>query len=107
MKDSIQAKINELRVSEQTMQSILAQRQSFEMESNEINNALEEVKKSTDEIYKMVSNVMIKAEKSKVLSELEEKQKLSKMRISAMEKQEKSIEDNIRKLREEIEKEQK
>ena len=57
---NLQEKIEELQSLEATLQSFLAQRQSIEMELNESNNALEEVKHTEDEVYRVIGNIMIK-----------------------------------------------
>ena len=57
--------IQELQILEQNLQSIMMQKQAFQLELSEVENALEELKKSGDEVYKIVGQVMIKAKKAK------------------------------------------
>ncbi len=104
MSDETNKKIEELQLLENHLQNFLVQKQAMQMESNEIENALEELKTSGDEIYKITSGFLIKSDKKNVMKELEEKKKLVSMRIEAMEKQEKLIDKDVRKLREEINK---
>ena len=68
-------KIEELQMIEAQLQSFLAQRQTIQVELNEIDNAIEELKNSDDEVYKVISGVMLKSNKSKLEKELEEKKK--------------------------------
>ena len=98
----IQEKIQELQILEHNLQSILAQKQSIQIELNEVENALNELKKTKDETYKVLSGIMIKADKNTLIKELEEKKKLSDLRISSIEKQEKLIEDKAMHLKEEV-----
>ena len=97
-------KIEELQALESHMQGFLAQKQAIEMELNEINNAIEELKNSGDEVYKVVSGIMIKSAKDKINKELGEKKKMLEMRIGELEKQEKLLEKNASDLREELNK---
>ena len=74
---------HELQEMEANIQSLLMQKQQIQLELNEIDNALAEIKNS-DEVYKIVSGVMIKSNFSRVKEELEEKKKFAKMRISSI-----------------------
>lgn len=102
--DEAGKKIEELQVLENQLQSFLAQKQTIQVELNEIDNALHEIKDSDGEIYKMTAGFLIKSDSKNVKKELDEKKKLFKSRIDAMEKQEKLIEKDVVKLREEINK---
>lgn len=93
--------IQELQSLEQQMSEMLMQRQSFEVEMNEINTALEEVKKSP-EVYKISGSVMIKTDSKILIAELEEKKKIVSLRINSITKQEKPIEDKIANLQKQI-----
>ena len=104
MSDETNKKIEELQLLENHLQNFLVQKQAMQVESNEIENALEELKTSGDEIYKITSGFLIKSDKKNVMKELEEKKKLVSMRIEAMEKQEKLIDKDVWKLRDEINK---
>jgi len=100
--DETSKKIEELQLLENHLQSFLAQKQVIQVELNEIDNALEELKKPGDEVYKMTSGFLIKSDKNDVKTELEGKKKLFGMREDSMEKQEKLIEKDVAKLRDEI-----
>lgn len=95
-------KIQELQILENNLQNFLSQRQNFQMELNEVENALQELKDYKDEIYKLVSGMLIKTEKEKVLAELKEKKKILQTKIEAVEKQEKLIEKRSEELKKEI-----
>ena len=94
--------IQELQMLEQTMQNLLFQKQSFQIELAEIQEALAELKKSGEEIYKIIGQLMLKTDKSKTLVELEEKNKLLELRIKTLENQERNILDKIEKIRENL-----
>jgi len=98
-------KIEELQVLESNLQSLLAQKQSFQLELNEINNAiyeLENMPKNEEEVYRMSYGIMLKSSKGKVIKDLNEKKKISDVRISSIERQQTSVEKNIEESRKEI-----
>jgi prefoldin beta subunit len=101
-RDETNKKIEELQLLESHLQSFLVQKQSIQIELNEIENALEELKDSGDEVYKMTSGFLIRSNQTNLKKELEDKKKLLNMRVNAMEKQEKLIEKDVNKLREEL-----
>ena len=94
--------IEELQILEQGFQNILMQKQTIQLEVNEISNAFEELKTADDEVYKVLGGIMIKADKQTLSKELAEKKKLLELRVSTIEKQEKIIDDKIQKLRQEL-----
>lgn len=95
-------KVQELQILEQGLQNLVMQKQTIQLESNEIENALEELKKTNDEAYKVLGGVMIKADKQLLIKELSEKKNLFALRISAIEKQEKIIKEKAEKLQKEL-----
>ncbi len=98
-------KIQELQILEQNIQALLMQKQAFEIELNETLNAITEVGKSSDEIYKIIGGVMLKSEKAKISSELNEKKKILELRINSIEKQDLLIQKKSEELKKEINKE--
>lgn len=102
-KDS-QQKLQELQMLEHNMQNILMQKQAFQMELNETLNALEEVKKTSDSVYKVFGSIMLKADKEKTITELEEKKKLLELRNSSIDKQEKLLETKAKELQDNLRK---
>ena len=99
-----QNKIQEIQILEQNLQGMLLQKQSFQLELNETINALEEVKKTDDSIYKILGPIMLKGNKDSIIKELEEKKKILDMRVEATDKQEKLLESKAKELQGEAEK---
>jgi len=97
-----QEKIQELQSYEQTLQSIMMQKQAFSMELSESINALEEITKSKDDVYKLVGNIMIKTDKTIVEKELKQKTDLLQLRLKSIEKQETDIGKEAEELRTEV-----
>ncbi len=95
-------KIQEIQIQEQNLQNLLLQKQAFQMELNETQAALKEIEISGDEVFKIIGQLMIKTEKSKMQQELSNKEKLLTLRIKTIEKQDTSLTEQLEKLREEI-----
>ena len=95
-------KIQEMQILEQNLQNILMQKQTFQIELAETNGALEELEKSGDDVYKIIGQLMLKTEKSKIKTELEEKRKMLKIRMKTIENQENSLVERAEILREEV-----
>jgi|SRR3989344_6014871 len=102
MDEETHKKIHELQELEHSIQSLLMQKQNLQIELSEVSNALSEVEATSEDVYKLISGMLIKSEKSKVLKELTDRKKTSELRISSIEKNEKSIVDRIEKLRKEV-----
>ena len=68
-----QKKVQQLQMVEQNMQNILQQKQAFQAQQVEIDNALEETKKSEGETYKILGTVMVASKKEDIIKGLEEK----------------------------------
>ena len=100
MKDD--KKIQEMSILEQNLQNLLFQKQAFELELDETISAMKEIETSGDEVFKIIGQLMIKTEKSKIKKEIKEKQKILDMRINSFEKQEGYLREKIDKIREEL-----
>ena len=96
-----QEKIQQLQAIEQNMQHLLKQRQQFQMQLLEVESALEELRK-TDKAYRIIGNIMVASEKSDLEKELTEKKDRVGIRVKSFEKQETSLKDQAKALREEI-----
>jgi prefoldin beta subunit len=98
---SQEEKIRQLQHAEQGMQQLLMQKQSFQAQLLEVESAQEEIR-NTETVYKVVGNLMLKAKKGDVEKELSEKSEILSLRLKNIEKQEKSAQESVKKLREEI-----
>ena len=99
-------KIRELQLIDQNLQSLSLQKQAFQMEINESENALSELnKKDNDEVFKVIGSIMIKSDKKNIIEDLDKKLNLLNLRMKTMEKQEKEFTEKAENLREEITKE--
>ena len=99
-----QNKIQEMQITEQNLQIILMQKQAFQAEINEVEAALEEVKSSGEEIYRVVGQIMIKSKKNEITKELENKKNLLDLRMKSVNKQEELLEKKFAEIKNEVEK---
>ncbi|MEM4259532.1 MAG: prefoldin subunit beta [Candidatus Pacearchaeota archaeon] len=100
--DETSKKIQELQILEQNLQNLLMQKQTIQIELTEIENALSDLKKTDDEVYKVVGGIMMRSDKATLTSELSEKKKVLELRISAIEKQEKILNEKSEKFKKDI-----
>lgn len=102
MEPKTEKKIQEIQILEQNLHNFLLQKQNFQIENAEIQNALEELDISGDEVYKVIGQVMLKTEKEKLLEDLKNREESLNLRIKTLEKQEKELTKRIESLREDI-----
>ena len=95
-------KIQELQMLEHHLQQIVLQKQAFQMEIAETQSALKEVEKSGEDIFKIVGQLMLKADKKETVEELNNKDKILSLRIKTLEKQEASLSEKLEKAKEEF-----
>ena len=100
--EQTQQKIQEIQILEQNMQGLLMQKQAFQLELNETENALKEIKESKEDVFKLIGQIMIKTDKKKLEEELTRKKELLTLRLNSIEKQEKEFSEHLEELRKEI-----
>lgn len=93
----------QLQMIEQSLQSMMMQKQAFQMELVEVDNALSELKKlKQEDVFKIIGTLMIKSTKQEIMPELEKKQGLLNIRLKAIERQENELKEKLLKNREEL-----
>jgi prefoldin beta subunit len=103
MDEETSKKINELQILEQGFQSLMMQKQAFQIDFNEVKNALSELENSDgNEVYRVIGSIMIKSAKESLKKELSEKKKILDSKIKALEKQELSVRENIERVRNDV-----
>jgi len=102
MDKATEGKIKELQVLEHSLQSILMQKQAFQMELGETENAIEELGKTKEDVYKIVGNIMVKNSKEEILKDLKNKKDLILLRLKSISGQEKSLSEDSEKLRKDV-----
>ncbi len=96
----VQQRLLRLQQLQQTLQSVLTQKQQLELELTETDQALSELENVTDDtvIYKSIGSLLVKSEKEKVTTELNERKDLLNMRINVLGKQEERMRSQVKDL---------
>jgi prefoldin beta subunit len=94
----VQERLLRLQQLQQTLQSILAQKQQVEMEKTEVEQTVAELQKTADDsvIYKAIGSLMVKAEKAKINEELVERKELLTTRSTVLARQEERIRSQVK-----------
>ena len=87
---------------EQGLQNLLFQKQAFQIELSETENALKEVGKTKEDVYRMIGQIMLKASKEGIEKELKEKKDILELRIKSIEKQESRFKEEVETIRKEV-----
>jgi prefoldin beta subunit len=105
---NVQERLLRLQQLQQTLQSILAQKQQVDMEKSEVDQTIAELQKTADDavIYKAIGSLLVKAEKPKVNEDLVERKELLDTRSTVLARQEErmrsQIKENQTKLQEDL-----
>ncbi len=102
----VQERLLRLQQLQQTLQTVLTQKQQLELELLEIDQSLGELEKTSDDavIYKSIGSLLVKSEKPKVTSDLKERKEMANMRMSVSGKQEERLRRQIKELQEKLQK---
>jgi prefoldin beta subunit len=94
----LQEQIMKLQQSQQSLQSVMTQKQHLEMEKAETAKALDELKKVADgdAVFKQAGTVLIKAKKQELIDELEERAEMAKTRVTVLDKQETRLKESLK-----------
>lgn len=94
--------IRELQLLEQNLQNFLIQKQTFQQQLIETENAISEIKKAKDKVYKIIGATIVESSKKELQIELEERLNLLNLRIKSLEKQETQIKEKAEKTQQEV-----
>jgi prefoldin beta subunit len=96
----VQQRLLRLQQLQQTLQGVLTQKQQLELELTEVEQALDELEKLTDQatIYKSIGSLLVKSEREKVTTDLNERKELLDMRINVLGKQEERLRSQVKEL---------
>ena len=83
---------------QQTLQTVLTQKQQVDMEKTEIEQTISELQKTADDavVYKAAGSLLIKAEKTKIAEELVEKKELLDTRSTVLARQEERLRSQVK-----------
>ena len=102
----VQERLLRLQQVQQTLQSVVTQKQQLELELTETDQALSELGKldETAIIYRSIGSLLVKAEKTKVSTDLAERKELLNTRISVLGKQEERLRTQAKDLQARLQK---
>jgi prefoldin beta subunit len=100
----LQEQLQRLQQLQQTLETVVAQRQQLELESMEVNRALSELEKVSEEglVYKSVGSLLVRADKKKVVDELNERRELLTTRITVLQRQQTRADERLKELQKTI-----
>ena len=100
----IQEQLVRLQQLQQTLQSVVTQKQQLELELNETDKALSELDKSTDEtpVYKSVGSILVKSNRQVLLGELKERKELLTTWVTVLGKQEERTRERLKEVQEKL-----
>ena len=102
MNKETEKKIQELQLLEQNINSILMQKQSFQMQLMENENAIKELDKSKKDAYKIIGTIMVSSDKEELKKELKEQEEVLDLRLKNLDKQEKKFKDKAEDIQKEV-----
>ncbi len=95
-------KIQELQFYERTLQNLIMQKQAFQLELLETERAISELSKSKEDVFKLIGQIIIKADKEQTKKDLMKKKGLLSLRFDSIKKQEGELTKQIEILQKEI-----
>ena len=100
----IQEQLVRLQQLQQTLQSVVTQKQQLELELNETDKALSELEKSTDDtpVYKSVGSILVKSNRQVLMGELKERKELLTTRVTVLGKQEERTRERLKEVQEKL-----
>ncbi len=96
-----QEKLQRLQAFEQNMQSMLVQKQQFQVQLFEIDGALKEIS-GAKQAFRILGNIMVESNPQTLQQSLKEQRDILELRISTIDKQEKQVREKAKKLQEEV-----
>ncbi|RME55106.1 prefoldin subunit beta [Candidatus Woesearchaeota archaeon] len=105
MDKETESNINELQLLEQNLQNFAMQRQNFQAQVLEIDNALKELDKAEAPYFKIVGNIMVASDKESLKKDLESKKDILELRMKSVKKQEDALNEKMKSLQEKVMKE--
>lgn len=96
----VQERLLRLQQVQQTLQSVMAQKQQVDIELTEIEQALGELQKMAEDavIYKAIGTLLVKSEKTKIIADLNERKELLNTRTTILSKQEERLRTQLKDL---------
>lgn len=96
----VQERLLRLQQLQQTLQSVMGQKQQVDAEQTEVEQTITELQKTPDDavIYKQIGSLLVKAEKPKVTEELVERKELLTTRTTVLARQEERLRSQVKEV---------
>jgi prefoldin beta subunit len=96
----VQERLLRLQQLQQTLQSVMGQKQQVDAEQIEVEQTITELQKTPDAavIYKQIGSLLVKAEKPKVTEELVERKELLTTRTTVLARQEERLRSQVKEV---------
>jgi prefoldin beta subunit len=101
MNKETEDKINHISLVEQSLQSLIAQKQQFQSQLMEVESALKELDQA-EHTYKIIGNLMIQKSPKDLKSDTEAKMERLSIRIKNIEKQEEKTKGKLKDLQDSV-----
>ena len=100
----LQEQLVRLQQFQQTLQSVITQKQQIDLELNETDKALAELEKSTDDtpVYKSIGSILVKSARQTLLTELKERKEILATRATVLGKQEERTREKLKEIQEKL-----
>ncbi len=102
MQKEIEEKIMNLQLMEKNLQTLLIQKQNFQSQLFEIENALKELEGKREHVYKIVGSIMVESTQEDIKKDLSSKKEIVELRIKNIEKQEAKVKEHITEIQTEV-----
>lgn len=104
---NVQERLARLQQLQNTLQSLMLQKQRMEMEMSETERALKTLEEVPEgaKTYKSVGAILVEKEKEKIVKELTDRKEFLEMRSKVLERQENKTRERITSLQETLQKE--
>ncbi len=95
----LQNQIAQYQQVQQQLQAVSSQKMQFDAQKREMARTLEELKGATGDVYKSAGALLIKVEdKDAIIAEMEESIETMEVRVSSLDRQEKTLQERFKSL---------
>ena len=91
-----------MQILEQNLQSLIMQKQAFQVELSETEAAISELGKTEGDVFKIIGSIMIKSKREGLIKELNHKKELINLRLKSIDRDEGPLIETAEKLREKV-----
>jgi prefoldin beta subunit len=98
MNKDTEKKIQQFQMIEQQLDNIMLQKQNFQIQLVENENASKELEKSDKTPYKIIGTIMVSSGKDNLLKDLKESKEIIELRLKTLERQENNLKEKAESL---------